>query len=252
MHQTIDFGYNLCFEKFNTDNILYRIPVNPDIISDTQGNANGDFNVLKIGQIVQPRTPELRKISFSSYFPGKPNNMTITVDDFKAPETYINFFRNAMMEKEILIFTRIQLNETGKSYFNDPGIKVIVSQFDYEERAGETEDFYYNIELTEYRDFSPLKMQVQKQGGKGKPLKATTEQTRSIPKGQIVVGKKMKINGKYYYDSFGAKPTGNGNGKIVVVGRILTTDTTRTYPILLKSESGGVLGWCKKSDLQEV
>ena len=246
--------YKIYFRNYSTDGDAFFIPVNPATISNSQSNANGDFNVLKIGPIVQPRTPELMKISFESYFPGSPNNMTTTGENFKPPEFYINFFQLAMQNKDILIFTQTRFTETNQPYFVEGGLNVIVSQFSYEERGGETGDFYYSIELTQYKDFSPQKIQFQngsekKEGGK---VKATTEQTRDIPAGKIVVGKKMKINGKYYYDSFGAKPTGNGNGRVVVVARIVANDTTRAYPILVKTENGGVLGWCKKSDLQGV
>ena len=74
---------------------------------------------------------------------------------------------------------------------------------------------------------------------------AVTQQQRTVPKNQLVVGSRVKVNGAYCYDSYGAKPHGAGNGRTAVVGRLLESPG-RAYPILLKTESGGLLGWCAK------
>ena len=132
--------------------------------------------------------------------------------------------------KEVLIYAVSRCYEDGTPYFvNDPGIHVLVTGFQTEERGGETGDFYYTLELTEYRDYSPLTVQIQTEATAEKPATATTEQTRSIPKGQLYVGMTATLNGKYFYSSY-----------------------DRPYPVHVKSESGGALGWCKKGDLQGV
>lgn len=158
-----------------------------------------------------------------------------------------------MANKEVLIYAVSRCYEDGTPYFvNDPGIYVLVTGFQTEERGGETGDFYYTLELTEYRDYSPLTIQIQTEATAEKPATATTEQTRSIPKGQLYVGMTAILNGKYFYSSYGDKPSGSGNGRRVVVSRIINDDNDRPYPVHVKSESGGALGWCKKGDLQGV
>lgn len=247
-----DFG--LFFKRQNVANdMVYRLPVNPEKIPVSQDSANEEYNVLGIGPIMVPRIPNLKKISIESYFPGRIDRMTLTSGDFQPPEFYINFFRNAMENKEVLIYAVSRCYEDGTPYFvNDPSINVLVTGFQTEERGGETGDFYYTLELTEYRDYNPLTIQIQTEATAEKPATATTEQTRSIPKGQLYVGMTAILNGNYFYSSYGDKPSGSGNSRRVVVSRIINDDNERPYPVHVKSESGVALGWCKKGDLQGV
>lgn len=252
MAERNDFA--LFFQKPSAGAVeIIRLPVNPEKLPVSQDSTNEEFNVLGIGPIVVPRIPNLKKVSIESYFPGRIDRMTLTGGDFRPPEFYINFFRSAMANKEVLIYTPTRYFEDGTPYFvNDPGIFVLVTGLQTEERGGETGDFYYTLELTEYRDYSPLTVQIQTEATPEKPATATTEQMRSIPKGQIYVGMTAILNGTYFYSSYGDKPFGDGNGRRVVVSRIIHDDTTRPYPIHVKMESGGALGWCKEGDLQEV
>lgn len=247
-------SYAIYFQKQDAkDTTLFHLPVNPEKLPVTQDSANEEYNVLGIGPIMVPRKPNLKKVTIESYFPGKIDSLTLTSGDFQPPEFYINFFRNAMRNKEVLIYTPTRYYEDGTPYFvNDPGFAVLVTNFETEERGGETGDFYYTLELTEYRDYSPLIAQIQTEATAEKSATATIEQTRSIPKGQLYVGAKAVLNGNYFYSSYGDKPYGSGNGRQVVVSRIINDDNDRAYPVHVKSESGGALGWCKKGDLQGV
>lgn len=246
--------YGIFFQKQNTvDTQILRLPVNPEKLPISQDSANDEYNVLGIGPIMVPRKPNLKKVTIESFFPGRIDRMTLTTGDFLEPEYYIRFFRDAMANKEILIYTPVRYYEDGTPYFtNDPGITVLVTNFETEERGGETGDFYYTLELTEYRDYSPMSVQIQTRATTTAPAVATTEETRAIPQGQIYVGMTATLNGNYYYSSYGDEPHGTKGGQTVVVSRIINTEPTREYPIHVNSESGGALGWCKKEALQEV
>ena len=124
-----------------------------------------------------------------------------------------------------------------------------VTNFNTEERGGETGDFYYDLEITEYRDYSPGTLQV-KQTSPSLPATVTTEPSRDIPQGQLVVGATCIANGQYYYTSYGDEPHGNGNGRRVVVSRIV--DASRPDCVHITDESGNPLGWIAKSALQVV
>ena len=124
---------------------------------------------------------------------------------------------------------------------------VLVTQFDTEERGGETGDFYYTLELTEYRDYAPKELTFQP---KEEKVVAIEEPTRSIPHGQIVVGSTCIINGRFYNSSYGDKPFGNGNGRTVKVSRIV--DLARSNPYHVTTESGGPLGWTSADCLQVI
>ena len=235
---------------FTRDGQVIRLPVNPEKLPVTKQADNDEYNVLGIGPIMVPRIPKLRTVTISKFFPGRPFPGVLTSGGFQPPEFYIKFFQSAMDDKVPILYTPVRYYEDGTPFMaDDTGFQVLVTGFDYEERSGETGDFYYDLELTEYRDYSPQTMQVQQQAA-GQPATATTEQSRDLPAGQIVVGSVCVANGAYYYTSYGDEPHGNGNGRRVVVARIV--DGSRPAPVYITTESGASLGWIAKSALQVV
>lgn len=235
--------YGLFFSRENT---VLRLPVNPEKLPVARGSENGEYNVLGLGPIMQPRTPSLRVVTISSFFPGRAFSGVLTQGAFQPPEFYIDFFQRAMEEKAVILYTPVRYYEDGEPFLTgDTGFQCLVTQFDTEERGGETGDFYYDLELTEYKDYSPQTIQVQ-QSGQGQSV-AVTEPARDAPSGQLYVGRVCTANGPYYYTSYGEEPHGNANGRTVVVSRIV--DGSRAYPVHVKSEAGGALGWMKKEAL---
>lgn len=233
---------------FTRDGTVIRLPVNPEKLPVERDNDNGDYNVLGIGPIMVPRTPKQRVVTISSFFPGRPFSGVLTPNEFKTPEFYIQFFESAMNDKVPILYTPVRYYENGEPFMTgDSGFQVLVTQFNTEERGGETGDFYYDLTLTEYRDYTPGTMQVQQSTT---TQTATAEPSRDIPRGQLVVGSVCIANGPYYYSSYGDEPHGNGNGRRVVVSRIV--DAKRAYPVHVTTEDGGALGWMKKDALQVV
>ena len=236
---------------FTRDETVIRLPVNPEKLPVARESDNDDYNVLGIGPIMVPRTPNLKEITISSFFPGRPFSGVLTSGGFQPPEFYINFFESAMNDKVPILYTPVRYYEDGEAFMTgETDLPVLVTQFSTEERGGETGDFYFDLTLTEYRDYTPYTMMIQQSSQSGQPVVATTEPARSIPQGQITVGTTCIANGPYYYTSYGDEPHGNGNGRRVVVSRIV--DATRAYPVHVTTESGGALGWMKKDALQVV
>lgn len=239
---------------FTRDDTVIRLPVNPEKLPVEKGSDNAEFNVLGIGPIMAPRIPKLRVVTISSFFPGRVFPGVLNSGEFEPPEFYISFFQKAMDDRAVILYTPTRYYEDGTPFMTeDTGFQVLVTSFNYEERGGETGDFYYDLELTEYRDFAPVTMQIQQQeepSNATTPPTVTTEKTRDIPQGQIVVGSVCTANGKYYYSSYGDEPHGTANGRRVVVSRIV--DASRQCPIHITTESGGALGWIAKSGLQVI
>ena len=240
---------------FTRDNTVIRLPINPEKLPVARGNENDEYNVLGIGPIMVPRLPSLRVVTISSFFPGRITPMVLNSGQFQPPEFFIQFFESAMKEKAPILYTPVRYYENGEPFMTgDPGFEVLVTQFDTEERGGETGDFYYDLELTEYKDYSPQAMQTAQQAATStdttQAAQVTTEPARGIPQGQLVVGSTCTLNGQYYYSSYGDTPSAPGNGAQVTVSRIV--DLSRPYPYHVLSTSGGALGWVSAASLQVV
>lgn len=244
---------------FSRDGTVVRLPMNPETLPVAKSSENDEYNVVAIGPIMVARPPNLRTVEISSFFPGRVGPFVLTSGDFEPPEFYIDFFQKAMDDCATLIYTVVRYYEDGRRFFtSDPGFPVLVTSFSYEERGGETGDFYYTLNLTEYRDWTPQQVQIaqpsstQTAASTEQPAQARIENTRQIPAGTLAVGTRCIINGQYYCSSYGDEPHGNGNGRQCLVSRILKNDPPRAYPIHVTTESGGALGWCKEENLQVV
>ena len=236
---------------FTRDSTVVRLPVNPEKLPVVRESDNGEYNVLGIGPIMQARTPKLKVVTISSYFPGRVSSGILTSGSFQPPEFYIQFFESAFNDKAVILYTPVRYYENGEPFFTgDPGFQCLVTSFKTEERGGETGDFYYDLEITEWRDYTPQTVQVQQAATAGTPAVVTTEPSRDIPAGEITVGTVCIANGRYFYTSYGDEPHGNANGRTVLVSRIV--DSSRPAPVHITTESGGALGWISKDAFQVV
>lgn len=231
---------------------VVRLPVNPESYSITKDNENGTYNVLGVGPIMIPRTPKLLVASWSGLLPGRADlGAVLTAGAFQPPKFYIDFLQAAMDEKWIVRFVANRYLEDGSPIF-DTNMEALVTRFKTEERGGETGDFYYDIALSEYRDYSPKAVTLQVPAETGQPVIATSETTRSIPQGQLTVGQSVTANGNCYYDSYGSEPHAVLSGFRGKISRIVTTDPQRAYPYHIAAEDGSAKGWVASGQVQAV
>lgn len=228
-----------------------RFPVNPESYEIAKESGNGEYNVLGVGPIMVPRTPKLQTVSWSGLLPGREDlGAVLTSGGFQPPKFYIDFLQKAMDEKAVLRFVANRYAEDGTALF-DTNMEVLVTSFQTEERGGETGDFYYDLALSEYRDYSAKTVTLQ-QPDPEQPVIAAAEPTRAVPSDQFTVGQEVTVNGNYYYSSWGAEPHGTFSGFHGKISRIITTDSTRACPYHIVTLSGGARGWVKKSQIQAV
>lgn len=231
---------------------VIRLPVNPESYSITRDNDNGNYNVLGVGPIMIPRTPKLYAASWSGLFPGRPDmGAVLTSGAFLPPKFYIDFLQAAMNEKWIVRFVANRYMEDGSAIF-DTNMEAVVTRFKYEERGGETGDFYYDLALSEYRDYSPKTVKLLPPEKSGGPVTATSETTRSIPQGQLTVGQAVTVNGNCYRDSYGGEPHAALSGFRGLISRIVATDSRRAYPYHITAEDGSAKGWVAAGQIQAV
>lgn len=241
-------GANLYGLYFERDGAVLRIPVNPEGYAIQTEGDNAEYNVLGLGPVMVPRKPKLQTVSWDGYFPGNPKSgAVLTAGQFLPPKTYLDFFQKAMADGAPVRIIANRYTEDGTAIF-DTNMQVLVTAFQWEEKGGQTGDFYYTLSLTEYRDYSPQTVQVQREAPSA-PAAASAEQTRDIPAGQLTVGALVTVNGNYYYSSYGDEPHGTFSGFRGKISRIVTNDPQRAYPIHITTESGGARGWVKESQV---
>lgn len=234
---------------FSDGSQVIRLPVNPENLPLSRDSDNAAYNVLGLGEIMAPRLPKLRTVTISSFFPGRPFSGVLTSGGFQEPAFYLDFFQKAMTEKTTLLYTPVRYYEDGAPFMTgDAGFPVLVTKFQTTEKGGETGDFYFTLELTEYRDFSPQKMVINPPAAPAQPATVTAEPTRDAPKGQLYAGAVCIANGDYYNTSYAEPPKGHASGRRVVVSRIV--DKSRKKPVHVTTEAGGPLGWMAESELQ--
>lgn len=228
-----------------------RLPVNPESYKISRDNDNSDYNVLGVGPIMVPRTPKLQVITWSGLLPGRPDlGSVVTAGGFQPPKFYIDFLQSAMDDKAVVRFVANRCMEDGDPIF-DTNLEVLVTSFHTEERGGETGDFYYELGLTESRDYSAKTVKL-RQPSPDQPVQATAEPTRSIPGGQLVVGQEVTINGDYFRSSHGAEPHGTFSGFRGKISRIVVNDPQRPYPYHITTQAGNARGWVKREQIQAM
>ena len=262
---------------FTRNGEVVRLPHNPEKLPETRSASNGEYNVLGLGPVMVPRTPNLRELTISGYFPGALSSSLTSLLTYHPPEYFINFFTSAMNDREPILYTPVRINELGVPFsLSDPGYYVLVTDFKTEERGGETGDFYYDLTLKEWRDYAPNRGQIVQDGttqastaatasaasrlstrariaqaaAVAAPLSASKEPTRQTPPNRIVVGSLCRLDGAYWAGPAAQAPETPASGLSVSVVRIV--DSANQALAYVKGTDGTPLGWCSLDALQVV
>jgi len=131
---------------FDSDNIQYRLPVNPEEISIENGQEINEYDILKLGKISVPGNEELAVYSFDFELPGRSYSYVETKGGFETPETYLNLFKRHRENKKPL---RLVANN-GTVTISE---LVIIESLTQAEKAGEEGDYHCSISLKQYKPF---------------------------------------------------------------------------------------------------
>lgn len=166
------------------------IPVNPAALPVSSGGANGKAEVVELGQIVIPRRPELKTITFDCFF--------LDVDE-------VNFILSAQNEKKVL---RLIVSGLDIKF----PARVIVNDFKYETRASEEFRTYYTLDLIEYRPYGAIEIKMAENKKPEPPAPARSSETAPsnpstylVKRGDSLWGITAKfVNGSRYMELFEA------------------------------------------------
>ena len=217
-----------------------KIPVNPEELTIQRATDNKTYDVLGKGQIVVPKKPSLKVVSWEGFFPWD-DGAPYVGGSARSPGYYVKMLENAMKGKKV---GRLIISRSGSF---DTNMRCIVSSFETKDKGGEPGDVYYSVEFTEYRPYAPQTVQIvttPAPGSETPAAGASTEMPRPVEAPVMRVGAQVIVNGEYCYSSFGAQPHKVANDLHTTVTRIVSTSP---YPICV-----GQYGWVQESQLQIV
>ena len=188
---------------FLVDDKPLQLPVNPTELTIENPGEISTYNVIGIGETVIPRLPKLRKISLDSFFPKTGVYQTMVQESaWYEPEYYVDFFRRLQTTKAV--FKIIVERASGFDPMFDTNMSAIIEDFSYTDKGGEPGDVYYHLSVSEWKDMSPEKFEIKKEGVVGvsgetvKPTELVITPQRAIPDVPLTVGQTVTITGNVY------------------------------------------------------
>lgn len=126
--------------KFN--NKILTLPVNPDKLSNERSADNEKVKIIGVGNVIIKHDEGLRNVSIESFFPSSNNDFYTGV----MPRTCVDFIDSIWKSEKIARISTEGLPINLNMYF-------VINNFNYDHNAGEEEDIYYNLDITEYKPY---------------------------------------------------------------------------------------------------
>ena len=209
--------------KFEFQNRTFMLPLNPENLEVSVSNDTKKFDIIGLGQIAVPAQKGLRTISFECFFPA-----------FNRPKKCVEFFENVMDSKKPVRFITEGLIKEVNMY-------MVIDDFSYDIRAGEEEDIYYTMSLTEYRPYG-AKLEEIKSTANGNEVLPSTEdredtkepvtQTYIVKQGDSLwsITKNFSGSGGNWGSLYVInKEVIGGNPNLIYPGQVLTLPTEWKY-----------------------
>lgn len=280
-------GYRIWFKNWD-ENIFIALPVNPNEVTVTYPANASNYDVEGIGEIIIPRRPKLRTVTFESFFPRQAIFTPLANNDvWYTPEWYVNFFSRMQKSRSTVEMTisrgseiaydygqteqqNISLAEAVQDYFKvkdpaQPSVfktdyfsttfkQAVILDFSITDRGGEPGDIYYSLVVSEYKDASPktlAEIASQTKNEKGEIVEQKLVQVVNRPQqsGAITTGRNIEINGKVWTSEDELR---DGWNKTKQVANRVNAVTTRVLPPQVSNSLHSVyvdgLGWVNKAD----
>lgn len=133
------------------------IPINPEKLSIKREADNTDLDIIGLGKVTRKGEPGLKKFSIESFFPAYNSYYYTGVK----PRSCIEFI-------EEIWNTENTNNNVAKIISNglpiDINMYFVINSFEYDHKAGEEEDIYYNLEIKEYKPYGVKTVNTQLSG----------------------------------------------------------------------------------------
>lgn len=150
--------------QFNKQQLT--LPINPEELQVSREADNEDINIVGLGKATRKGEPGLRTCTISSFFPNKNSYFYTNVK----PKTCVNFinkiWKTDNKNNNVAKIVTTGLPKNLVMYF-------VVNNFSYNNKAGEEQDIYYELEIKEYVPYGVKLVQTKKKGIKTTRAKST-------------------------------------------------------------------------------
>lgn len=139
---------------------LIQMPVNPRTIKTDYPPINHDYWLLGQGDMIINRKPDLKRYSWEGLFMKNYSDPLNNPGVVLPPYLYILALTKILEEEKPVVFTANSVDMIS-GILKPETFYALITDFEYEERGGEPGDFYYKIELTQFKEARIKQYQIQ-------------------------------------------------------------------------------------------
>ncbi|GIP35509.1 LysM peptidoglycan-binding domain-containing protein [Paenibacillus sp. J2TS4] len=150
--------------SYNNQEEGFRLPVNPPSIEVKEAGSGKKYTILGQGEVNVIQAPELREVSFESFFPlNKDKDPYVVSDKLEKPMWYVEYIQKWMATKRPIRFVYAGSNV----YVDSEGVKIAelnipasIESFTWREVAGSPGDLEFKMSLKEYVFYSAVRTTI--------------------------------------------------------------------------------------------
>ena len=227
-------GFGVFLTDYKTNETI-QLPVNPAELEFNYESDDQSQTVVNLGEINRLGNLKLVDVTIKSTFP-KDKTTYLAVDKLEKPDTYIDWIKDIQVAKG---HVRLVVATTKFS------MPMTIASFNPRFENGYDEEYAYDLELKQYREYKAEKVKKKK---KKKKHKSAHGKKRISPPKKFGVHSAVIVNGRLHMDS-----NGNGPGAFEKNAKrtVINIATGHKYPICV-GIGGAARGWVKKSDVRKA
>lgn len=210
---------------FDYNNSTYRLPVNPEEITQSSAMSIKTYDISG-KQIAVPESLELTGYSFEVEIPSVQHGYVTNPNEFRGCEYFEKLFSS--WREKLLPVRFIACN----GITSDINTLVLIKDLEITESAGEEGDKYFSFQLIEYVEYVAREV-VNKNGKavskevktcKGNARSALKKSTYTVQKGDTLwmIAKRTYGDGGLYSKIYNANKDKIKNPNLIYVGQVIT------------------------------
>lgn len=119
------------------------IPINPEGLDLSRSAENEDIDIIGIGPVSRKGAPGLYKLTIDSFFPGEKSYFYTGVKPTTCVDFIDTIWKSENTNNNVAKIVTTGLPKNVNMYF-------VIESFEWDYKAGEEEDIYYNLQIKEY------------------------------------------------------------------------------------------------------